>query len=122
VGLKLGATDEADVLVELDAFSGRPNPSWRLREAERVQLFGLLRAAKEMAAVSTAPPGLGYRGLVVRIESGGHSETIRIGGGTIAASGSIYRDNDRAVEAFLLDSMPPELKVQLNTVLPKFPR
>lgn len=120
--LKLGAADKADVQVELDVFSGRPNPSWRLRAAERDQLFGLLRATKELGAVSTAPPGLGYRGLILRIESGGHAELLRVGDGAIAADGAVYRDNGRAVEAFLFAVMPAKLKEQFDTVLPKLRR
>lgn len=122
MGLKLGAADQADIVVEIDIFSGRPNPSWRLRPAERARLFALLRAAKETSAASTAPPGLGYRGLVVRIETGGHTELVRIGDGTITANGAHYRDDGRAVEAFLLGSMPAELKAQLAAVLPKLTR
>lgn len=50
--------------VELDVFSGRPNPTWTLSEKESTELLNLLKslpAAKE----SNEEDGLGYRGFIL---------------------------------------------------------
>jgi hypothetical protein len=50
--------------VELDVFSGQPNPHWKPTEDEAAALANRLRELPE-AADSAEPPGLGYRGFVV---------------------------------------------------------
>lgn len=53
------------MLIELDIFSGRPNPTWTLTSAEAVELESITTSLP----VADAPPpfdGLGYRGIVVR--------------------------------------------------------
>lgn len=117
VALNFDAATDAEVVVELDVFSGRPNPQWRLPPPARARLFELLRATNTPAAGAVLP-GLGYRGLVVRIGT----TMFRAGDGTIETRGQFYRDEGRAVEALLLDSMPDELKAQFDAVLPKLPR
>jgi hypothetical protein len=115
VALKLDATTDAKIVVELDIFSGRPNPEWRLAPAAGTRLLDLLRAANTTTTPAAAP-GLGYRGLTLRI---GRNDTIRVGHGIIEAGGVSYRDDGRAVEAFLLQSMPDDLKAQFDSVLPR---
>jgi hypothetical protein len=55
--------------VELDIFSGMPNPTWILSKEQEATLSELLRAEPEqMSSVTAAEErfGLGYRGLIVR--------------------------------------------------------
>jgi hypothetical protein len=55
--------------VELDVFSGMPNPTWLLTPQQEKTLYDLLRAepSQVSAARSTSTRlGLGYRGLIVR--------------------------------------------------------
>jgi len=53
--------------VELDIFSGVPNPTWRLSRSDEGALFELLRAEpKQISKVPDGRLGLGYRGLIVR--------------------------------------------------------
>jgi hypothetical protein len=47
---------------------------------------------------------------VVRIKTAGPTEVVRITDGTSNMDGANYKDEGRAVEAFLLDSVPSELK------------
>jgi hypothetical protein len=89
--------------VELDVFSGRPNPSWEAdetcrREIERIE-DGLA------AAAGIAPPPLGYRGFRYRI--GG--EERRAYGGRISRAGRTLADPGRTIERLLLASAPPAL-------------
>lgn len=104
-----------DATVELDIFSGRPNPSWRLGEREQatlLQLIGDLPPASERGA---DPPGLGYRGLIVRLGE----QVLRAFGSTIEWNGGLYRDQNRTVEKLLLESMAPELRAQFAPMLPR---
>ena len=55
--------------VELDIFSGMPNPTWVLSNAQEASLYELLRAEPDQvspAATTSKQLGLGYRGLIVR--------------------------------------------------------
>jgi hypothetical protein len=52
------------VRVELDIFSGRPNPVWELGEAEVRELESRIERATPSQEI-IALPGLGYRGFVL---------------------------------------------------------
>jgi hypothetical protein len=55
--------------VELDIFSGMPNPTWVLSKRQEAKLYELLRAEPDQISRVTALDkrfGLGYRGLIVR--------------------------------------------------------
>ncbi len=65
--------------VELDVFSGRPNPRWELTEQERQRVEKLLSGPPEEADPGTgAKAGLGYRGFVLTEGA----RRIRAGAGT----------------------------------------
>lgn len=88
--------------VELDIFSGRPNPSWTLAEDEaaelRRRLEGLPGTEREID-----PPGLGYRGFLI---SGlPEATSCRVFGGLIACSGAAGErrfEDARGAEQWLL--------------------
>ena len=74
--------------VELDVFSGRSNPSWKLSTQEVVQLRRLLRKLPEIrtnSAEAGEEPSLGYRGF--RLEADQTDNTlpfsIKVYAGTI---------------------------------------
>jgi hypothetical protein len=55
--------------IELDVFSGMPNPTWMLEPRQEATLYELLKAEPAQISsvtASTARLGLGYRGLIVR--------------------------------------------------------
>ncbi len=53
--------------VELDIFSGMPNPTWLLSRRDEGALYELLRAEpKQISSVPDRRLGLGYRGMIVR--------------------------------------------------------
>ena len=53
------------MLVELDIFSGRPNPVWSLTDAESEQFKHMLSTLSECDPKAAFEKGLGYRGLIV---------------------------------------------------------
>lgn len=99
----------ADVAVELDAFSGRPNPAWTLSPAEAGELAVRLRALPRAGASRLPEPVLGYRGFRIRNPGGegGVPEAVYVSrGGLIqpfgpGGEGTVYRDERRA-EAWLI--------------------
>jgi len=118
--LNLAAPEDAEVVAELDLFSGRPNPQWRLTGPVRERLLALLRAAPP-AAVPRREPGLGYRGFVIRITSGGTTTRVHVGEGSIDVDGERGRDDGRAIEKVLMQSMPDDLKTRFGSTLPRLP-
>jgi hypothetical protein len=50
--------------VELDVFSGRPNPSWELSREEMTKFESIVQSARPGTG-EIELPGLGYRGFVV---------------------------------------------------------
>ena len=88
--------------IELDIFSGRPNPGWDLNAAQRAELRRrLARLSPSMAKVTV--PGLGYRGFIVRDD-----EELRIFHGHVLPGSDT--DNarsaaaDQEIERWLLET------------------
>ena len=94
------------MFVELDIFSGRPNPRWQLSEdlaAEVVRLVDSLELAARDNRPS--PPGLGYRGFRLSDPVGPHYWAY---GGFVFGSTTALADPTRMVERFLLEHLPEE--------------
>ncbi len=86
--------------VELDAFSGRPNPRWVLTPAEATEFFSLLGRLRPDSRDARVPDQLGYRGFVVRADR----EEIRVFRETVFTRQGVVADPGRALERVLLDS------------------
>jgi hypothetical protein len=97
-----------EIRVELDVFSGRPNPAWTLAPAEARELAAMIQRLRPIATRRAAIAGLGYRGFIVaRIGTNGAARAwLRIGGGVVevteGATSSACAD-DGQVEGWLLD-------------------
>ena len=96
--------------VELDAFSGRPNPRWELTRAETAEFLMLLRALPRAHGSYSTGGGLGYRGFIVRANDGpvdGYDD-IRLYRGTVLARHGDqmhkFSDPQRVLEHWLLRS------------------
>jgi hypothetical protein len=92
------------MLVELDAFSGRPNPRWELDEASSQQLRQLQGRLTSTQATPPEAPGLGYRGFLYSDGSG----QVRAFRGFVKTPGTTLADPTFTVEMFLLDRLPAE--------------
>jgi hypothetical protein len=100
------------MLVELDVFSGRPNPRWELDEPairQLRQLEGRLTASREPAP---EPPGLGYRGFVYSDASG----RVRVYRGYVRTPRAVLADHTFSIEMFLLDQLPAEFAEMRNWI------
>jgi hypothetical protein len=92
--------------VELDVFSGRPNPRWELDEDSAESLRLLISGLPPATGVPQEPSGLGYRGFVFTTADG----PARAYGGYIITPGAVLADPSSRIERFLLDRLPPELE------------
>ena len=105
--------------VELDIFSGMPNPLWTLTAAEADDLLKRLNklpptSAKEMSG------NLGYRGFIVQLFRGSRQTVLRIQNGVVQISeATTHRyvvDQGRALERWLLDTGLPHLAPEVAEI------
>jgi hypothetical protein len=101
--------------VEIDIYSGRPNPSWDLTTQEAGEFHARLLALPRSLAAAM-PDGLGYRGLRVAAAAGtddatpgqpGNIAVVELGAGMIRlqrADGAVeyYADTTHSLECWLL--------------------
>ena len=100
--------------ITLDTYSGRPNPTWVLNDADSAQLVSRLEAApKLMQSVDLQPSqmGLGYRGYIVEQltppeVSGGPAvpAAFRIGSGGSEAESFLLRTGSAFLPAAVLEA------------------
>lgn len=110
---------EEEMQVELDVFSGRPNPQWALTSQEVDQFIKLLQALPQHQGEASTPEGLGYRGLIVTQPGetiDGYSQ-ISIANSivTVEHNGELEQlaDKDRALEQWLFQTGKDELDATL---------
>ena len=100
------------IRVELDIFSGRPNPSWQLLRNEAEDFSHRLGALPNNPSGQNLQQDLGYRGLKVTIgalaDSQNRVHEIVIGRGVVVvrqdATTRLLRDEGRALERWLLQT------------------
>jgi hypothetical protein len=101
--------------VELDIFSGRPNPTWTLTASEASDLASRISKLTHIETKEQRPGNLGYRGFIVQDDN----QTIRAYQGIIEVSIQkavvFYRDPQRQVELWLLAIARPPLDQDLTT-------
>ena len=103
--------------VELDVFSGRPNPSWALSDIERAT-FIKLAAGLATTAEQAYPGRLGYRGMMVSLRNDAGGELIwRVWGHvaqrTSGATTAYYGDPQQRLQKWLLQAGQPHLAADL---------
>ncbi|MBD1843927.1 hypothetical protein H6F89_11055 [Cyanobacteria bacterium FACHB-63] len=104
LGCVIPASGGGKMQVEVDVFSGRPNPEWTLAPQEANEFVRLFRALPRYSGEASVKEGLGYRGLRITkpgetIE--GYSE-IEISNGLVVARQNSqfnqFADRDRSLE------------------------
>lgn len=91
--------------VELDIFSGRPNPRFELDPRGRAALGAIEAALAPAGREPPEPPGLGYRGFVYPGEAGGQHRAWH---GFVRTPTAVLADPTFSVERFLLERLPEE--------------
>jgi hypothetical protein len=114
------------VEVELDIFSGNPNPVWIMPEAEGVLFLKKLAMLPKASAIELSD-NLGYRGFIVKVINETGECIARIQNGTVELSQSginVYNsDQNRHLERWLLNSGKPILGSDLYDMVERdFPK
>ena len=74
------------ISIELDVYSGRPNPFWAVKNGEAKQLDSMLHNLPVYSGAAYTTD-LGYKGFILTKSEGGKSEVFRVFKGTITAIG-----------------------------------
>ena len=102
--------------VELDIFSGMPNPTWSLTDEEENSFVKRL-AALAASCSSELSGNLGYRGFIVQRMQGVNLQLIRIQKGAVQISdgaNEVYAaDKNRELERWLLNTGKPHIDDEL---------
>ncbi len=102
------------VTVELDIFSGRPNPKWQLNGKEETGLLDRLMADTSLILSESANTGeLGYRGFIISIDRENPGRWKELGFPQIFRIGGIYNDAGEP-SRFLLHGPGAEHTIQPN--------
>ncbi len=97
------------VSVELDVFSGRPNPRWTLTSRQRDELIDQLRAGTiPLLAATAGESRLGYRGFILRFDRAELKllGTPATGNREVRVRGGIDLDISKVAESWLLETTP----------------
>ena len=110
----------AQANVELDIFSGMPNPTWSLTSDEIASFVRQLaslppRPARELAG------NLGYRGFIIQVTQGQGTQVVRIQTGFVhisAGGADAYADDrNRVLERWVLDTGRPHLRTDILQIV-----
>jgi len=109
----VAASAASPARVELDVFSGRPNPAWELSEADTAALLDVIATLPPTSPLDLPTP-LGYRGFLVSLTApeSGMEMNIHAFRATVEFRGdgtTYYADPDRQVERWLLATGKPLL-------------
>ena len=99
VTLEHGGAAQDSVTVEVDMFSGRPNPAWRMSPRQSQAAIKMLNRLPRTTAGSLNE-GLGYRGTVIRVRSS--AWRIFRGRAYESKSGRWKTDDHRKLERFAI--------------------
>ena len=107
--------------VELDIFSGRPNPVWGLTAAQIDEMGEIVRTLPLATEELPSQPGLGYRGFVVT-DDARRSWRISAFKGFVQITdqgrADVRSDRNRRLERWLLDSAGSQLGPEIRRRVP----
>jgi len=103
------------MVIELDIFSGRPNPHWTVDEATATVVRDLVGRVSPTSASPPAAPDLGYRGFVCT----DGTDTWRVYRGFVSRAGAVFTDASFSIERVLLQGMPHEYEALHTRVASK---
>jgi hypothetical protein len=116
------ASREVTMRVELDAFSGRPNPVWDLTAAQAQELFTRLESLPKGGG-GTVRDGLGYRGIIVTANAGQIAgfDRIVVSYGVVlgerAGGDQSFRDANRDLERWLFHTGRGRLEAAVYSMI-----
>ena len=107
------------VNVELDVFSGRPNPTWELDDRSGSELLARIERLPRTTSRTTSA-SLGYRGWILSdLPNASHRLAVR--GDTIEPepfTGYVLLDRHREIEGELVRRFAPQVEPTVRRLLP----
>ncbi|MCF3119126.1 MULTISPECIES: hypothetical protein [Streptomyces] len=108
--------------VEIDLYSGRPNPAFGLAPEAAHELMCRIAALPPAPAGAAPPQGLGYRGLRITGDPGADVVEIVVAGGVVVVrdrngAERVLQDAERALERSLADLAATRLEPAELSVL-----
>lgn len=120
---RVNFSEARPIQVEVDVYSGRPNPRWNLSAQQAEEFFKLVLALPKRERDSALAEGLGYRGLKVtgsRLGRKGYTEIV-ISRGIVMmkeeSNSQQFTDKGRALEHWLLQTGKGKLEDKLYEYL-----
>jgi hypothetical protein len=102
--------------VEIDIFSGRPNPSIELRGEQALHLKELLAQKRDPVKGYQPGEGLGFRGFVVRLDPP-DGKLYRVAGNVTIEGSDAFSDPRGSVQNYIVSVLPPAMKEMLAPLL-----
>jgi hypothetical protein len=103
--------------VELDVFSGRPNPAWQLDDDAAAHVRDAIASLDRAESDRPLPaPGLGYRGFRVTDQT---ESSFTVFDGVVRTSELSLADPDRRIERLLFANVPPEFADLAQSLAPE---
>jgi hypothetical protein len=92
------ANQRMKISVQMDVFSGRPNPSWELSPSESGELLKQLSLLTEADSTNAVfNDGLGYRGFIISVNGADTAIAVpavyRVYKGFVLMNGRVYSDS-----------------------------
>lgn len=109
--------------VTLHVFSGRPNPTWVLSDAQGQELLSRIDRISRSSNQKLVGPGggLGYQGFSVNYDTESRSAFVHAGAVDTGATAPTLVSDDREIESWLLATgkaaIPSKAKLHVNEVL-----
>ncbi|WP_300178298.1 hypothetical protein [Bradyrhizobium sp.] len=102
--------------IEVDVFSGRPNPVLELGGGEARHLQHLLEQKRQPLNDFEAADQLGFRGFIIRLEGTGR-EAYRVNGAIVQIDGKAFLDPNSDTQNFILSILPKDTRAMLVPLL-----
>ena len=105
--------------IELDVFSGRPNPAWSLTGEQAAEVLARFRALEPSDSPGALFDGLGYRGFKIAGFEDHDEVTVRAEVVEASRGGTRRRwlDEGRGLERYLLETSKPHLDPDLYRMI-----
>ncbi|MBC9878886.1 hypothetical protein G8O24_16220 [Bradyrhizobium sp. INPA01-394B] len=101
--------------VEVDMFSGRPNPRLRLGDGEATRLHALIARQRSVLNDVRTADQLGFRGFIVTNENTG--EIYRVRGRVLQMGEKTYLDRNGEIQSYVLSILPQDVRAMLLPLL-----
>ena len=105
--------------IELDVFSGRPNPTWSLNDEQARECLARFKALKMSESKRVPYNGLGYRGF--KVDGFQEYDEVTVGAEIVEASrgGKRYQwfDEGRNLEKYLLKTAKGHIDEDLYQII-----